>query len=559
MVQQSQRNNPRGPVTQLLTVRQCLICAALFLVLFVALLVSPLPAADTGTGPMKNGKIAYTGNGITTINPDGTELTQLTIPDERVEINRDPAWFPGGKRIAFISSRDGMGEIYTMSADGSNQGRLTYNGAIVKHKSMEMACDKISLSPDSSRIAFFNRDHEEDKEIHVVSSDGLWQTQLTDNDGWDSSPDFSPDGTKIAFTSERDAPAAIYMMNSDGTDQRRLTEDGSGPDFSPDGTKIVFSSDSYDGSRDSRTEIYLINVDGSGLTRLTHANGNDKQPTFSPDGTKIAFTSKRKGFGYLYTMNADGTEQTMVSKELIGVTCPSWQPLDPDEADEDWDSDEESNPSSLKLKVKLSPRKPKTYPRIRIYVTQNKKKTRTLKNLEIELGEEPDPMRVKVARLARKGKAKRKGKRIGRIKLTPVKGVTVKAHVYGKRGRLYFKSNKKQLRSLRRKVTRLKKKRGRSKSLKRARSDLRKVRSALKHLTSKTKLRLRDDSLKITRLPKKKYRRIYLSINGRKDRILKTPKECDTVTFTGEFSPYKGDAIEAGSRVRLSCASDKGG
>src|SRR5262245_25368347 len=85
---------------------------------------------------------------------------------------------------------------------------------------------------------------------------------------------------KIAFASERDGNWEIYVMNTDGTGQTRLTNDvavDSDPAFSPDGTKIAFSSD-----RDGDGEIYLINADGTGLTRLTNNTTGDVQPSFSP-------------------------------------------------------------------------------------------------------------------------------------------------------------------------------------------------------------------------------------------------------------------------------------
>ena len=95
-------------------------------------------------------------------------------------------------------------------------------------------------------------------------------------------------GEKIAFASNRDGNFDIYVMNADGTNPIRLTNNGGfdeDPSFSPDGSKIAFVSDRDSGN----AEIYVMNADGSNITRLTNS-GVDFEPSFSPDGSKIAFT-----------------------------------------------------------------------------------------------------------------------------------------------------------------------------------------------------------------------------------------------------------------------------
>jgi len=90
---------------------------------------------------------------------------------------------------------------------------------------------------------------------------------------------------KIAFTSIRDGNEEIYVMNADGTDQTRLTNNPAGdwnPDWSPDGTRIAFNSNRESG----QDEIYVMNPDGSGVTDLTNNPASDGSPTWSPDGTK---------------------------------------------------------------------------------------------------------------------------------------------------------------------------------------------------------------------------------------------------------------------------------
>ena len=112
---------------------------------------------------------------------------------------------------------------------------------------------------------------------------------------------------KIAFESNRDGNNEIYVMNSDGTGQTRLTTNAgdldADPAWSPDGTKIVFVS-----SRDGNLEIYKMNPDGTGQTRITNHPSADTQPSFSPDGSQIVFRSNR---GYPFNNNyflANGTD-----------------------------------------------------------------------------------------------------------------------------------------------------------------------------------------------------------------------------------------------------------
>ena len=125
---------------------------------------------------------------------------------------------------------------------------------------------------------------------------------------------------KIAFVSDRGVRVVIYVMNADGSNQTRLTNNPSSePCFSPDGNKIAFASWS-DG------EIYVMNADGSNQTRLTNNWVYDGEPCFSPDGTKIAFVSTRDGDGEIYVMNADGSNVINLTNNPAWDAEPSWGP-----------------------------------------------------------------------------------------------------------------------------------------------------------------------------------------------------------------------------------------
>ncbi len=155
-----------------------------------------------------------------------------------------------------------------------------------------------------------------------MTADGSGVRQLTSL-GQNTTPAWSPDGSKIALTSTRDGNPGIYVMNPDGSGQRRLTKSGAidtTPSWSPDGKKIAFSS-----TRTGMPQIFTMTADGSGVRQLTSL-GQNTTPAWSPDGSKIALTSTRDGNPGIYVMNPDGSGQRRLTKSAAIDTTPSWSP-----------------------------------------------------------------------------------------------------------------------------------------------------------------------------------------------------------------------------------------
>jgi len=183
------------------------------------------------------------------------------------------------------------------------------------------------LSPDGSKIAF-QSNRTGDAEIFVMNADGSNLQQLTQSRGFDGGPIWSPDGKKIVFPSERDQDPEIYIMDADGTNQKRLTNtpgDDSHPHWFPDGTRIVFNSPrtSPDLKADwgkQWQEIFSMKADGSDVRQLTFFKTICTYPSISPDGKKIVFRRVTDGpaFNWDLTSNVNNRNSEVFVMDLDG-------------------------------------------------------------------------------------------------------------------------------------------------------------------------------------------------------------------------------------------------
>jgi len=282
------------------------------------------------------------------MNTDGTNQTRLTNNQTNDEF---PRWSPNNSRIVFQSDRDhpfsGAFDIYAMNADGSSQTRLTGDAND----------DSVPVwSPDGSRIAFQGARNGANYQVYVMNADGSNQVNINNDAFNDTQPSWSPDGSRIAFASDRDHSGAnsIYVMNSNGTNQTRLTFSAATftdeqPAWSPDGSRLAFTS-----TRDSTVvtwtetdddggvitksalrvnkEAYVMNADGSNQVRLTNTLENDDSPAWSSDGLKIVFRSDRERdccdpTAQVWIMNVDGSNQADLSNNGWGDSAPNWSGL----------------------------------------------------------------------------------------------------------------------------------------------------------------------------------------------------------------------------------------
>lgn len=189
---------------------------------------------------------------------------------------------------------------------------------------MLVACLWAVTIPVESKITFYSH-RDGNFEIYTMNSDGSNQTRLTSNAAADSSPVWSPNGRQIAFDTNRDGNDEIYVMDADGKNQHRLTHNpgiDAYPNWSPDGAQIAFASIRNANKEKGNPEIYVMNADGSNLKQITDL-GWATRPRWSPDGKWILFER-----GQIYAIRPDGTEMWQVStpREKATMILGGWSP-----------------------------------------------------------------------------------------------------------------------------------------------------------------------------------------------------------------------------------------
>lgn len=242
---------------------------------------------------------------------DGFGVTRIT---KNGSINIQPSWDRSGRRLLFTSFITGNPDLYVADL---GQGRITrlssrsgINSGGMFHPLANLVA--LTLSPGG------------DPEIVTIDgTSGAQVARLTKSTGIDVSPAWSPDGSQIAFVSERSGGAQIYVMAADGSGVRRVTFQGAhntDPAWSPDGKQIAFVS------RDGVFDVFTVRVDGTGMTRITQAAGDNEDPSWSPDGNYIAYSSTRTGSAHIWASTADGSREMQLTTGKGGYTNPSWSP-----------------------------------------------------------------------------------------------------------------------------------------------------------------------------------------------------------------------------------------
>jgi Tol biopolymer transport system component len=286
-----------------------------------------------------------------------------------------PSWSADGTRLAFVSTRDGNAEIYTVSATGGAVERLTNNpaadtlptwlghgiaftstrngardvyvmypgGTLISGEPLmfritgdagnNFDADWQSLTPtppstvSASRIAFLrvHRYNPDDADIYTSNPDGTNEVNVTNSPQRELFPAWSPDGTMIAYI--RRPERALFVMNADGTNVRELapvSDAAVKPSWSPDGRRIAFI-----GGSDLAYTLSVVNLDGTGRRRLVPLDGTYSEVAWSPDGTRLAYVLDRvSGFfdPAIHVVNLDGTGARKLSIGFNRDRHPDWSP-----------------------------------------------------------------------------------------------------------------------------------------------------------------------------------------------------------------------------------------
>jgi len=249
-----------------------------------------------------------------------------------------PAAFPGQNgKIAFVSDRAGNDDIWAMSPTGRNPVNLTPSSP---------AFDQFpNWSADGRKIAFMSDRATPgnptppgfpgpDFEIFVMNADGSNVTQITFNELDDEDPAWSPDGRRIVFQRDLDPVRGqtnydIFTMKASGAEERNITNDPGPDDDAPN-----WSPDgrrvAFRSNRDGDAEIYTVNPDGSRVRQLTSNTSFDGFPNWSPNGRRIAFQSDRdvaEPFQVeIYTMRATGRDQRRLTFHAFPDFGAAWSP-----------------------------------------------------------------------------------------------------------------------------------------------------------------------------------------------------------------------------------------
>jgi Tol biopolymer transport system component len=245
-----------------------------------------------------------------------------------------PNWSPDGKKIVFVSSRNGNNDLYIINSDGTNLVQLTHDMGSINYPDWSLNGKYIIFTTwqDDPNI---HDDYYIDgiPKIFRMKTDGSELIKLADEG---IIPVWSPDGKYIIYeSSKRTNRFGIFRMKIDGSEQISLTNNGSSPSWSPDGKRIAYVK-TIDRTN---SEIFVMNIDGTNQINLTNTPGFYMKPSWSLDGNKIAFASIRKendscpiydlksrGIIGIYVMNANGTEQTMITGICKYGIFPNWKP-----------------------------------------------------------------------------------------------------------------------------------------------------------------------------------------------------------------------------------------
>lgn len=235
-------------------------------------------------------------------------------------LDYNAAFSPDGKKVAFVSERDGNMELYVMNRDGSELQRLTNDFALDDHP---------TWSPDGKRIAFVSTRQPVKKAglawnaVYVMNADGSNLQRLSPQGTAAYSPAWSPTGDLIAYAagSGKSGDSDLYVMKPNGSDAHLVVKNGGWPTFAPDGRSLHFHS-----QRQGRWGIWNIGVDGKGLKRITPEDVSAYTPCACLDGKALAIAVKRSGHRQIELFDLANGTFTAITQDATDHWNPTLAP-----------------------------------------------------------------------------------------------------------------------------------------------------------------------------------------------------------------------------------------
>ena len=293
--------------------------------------------AQVHAKPAQNGRIVFQANvgqftQLFTIEPDGTGIKRIThVPTGGDNFGAEnPAWSPDGSTVAFDAAVPNGVNLFTVGATGGGVSQLPlavgdFNGdPAYSPKGKRLSFDQ-DVGPSQPRVHGIFIANANGHHAHRVT------TGIPTTEAFDTESQWAPDGTELAFTRVKNGrKAAIFTVDVDGSHLKQLTRyklDAASPDWSPNGSMIAFNS-YWDSPGGKAANIFTIPADGGHRTALTHnrlhGHAFSFRPSWSPNGKRIVFTHANRRGVNLYKMGPNGSKRVRVTH------MPNRFPTNPD-------------------------------------------------------------------------------------------------------------------------------------------------------------------------------------------------------------------------------------
>ncbi len=243
---------------------------------------------------------------------DGFNVRRVTITRT---LNNNPAWAPNGRAIAYTAWRPFMDVVVSHIYEGRLETPASGTSDVQNWLP--------AWSPDGSQMVYTsNRDGQ--PELYVMNADGSGARRLTNHPGIDTSPTWSPQGHQLAFVSDRSGSPQIYVVGVDGTGLRRITFEShcDRPTWSP----APYNEIAYTSRTGPGHDIKVVDLATNEVRQLTFGLGTNESPSYSPNGRHLAFSSTRgSGNKQIWVVGRDGRGLRRITT-TGNNEMPSWSP-----------------------------------------------------------------------------------------------------------------------------------------------------------------------------------------------------------------------------------------